>query len=156
MSEKIPSFKAFWHWLRTEFPEYMLPVDVQGAVIMMPVDIQGQAIDLIVIPKTEEGNGSETGIDTEVSVLTITTLHHKNLGLALKNTGANDLTYSIVGYYNQNGTITEDISIDVSLPANSSAFEKLDVSKYAKIEIKAMASISGNPSDLNWEYILKA
>jgi len=136
--------------------QIQVPVDVQSSYIQVPVDIQGQAIDLVMVPKYVEDSKSVTGIDAETDVLDLDVRLYKHLGLELKNTGNNDLVYRIVGYRKYDGSLAREIVSSTTLGAGAQDYKELDVSKYARIIVKVAAATSGNPSDIQVEYILKA
>ena len=133
-----------------------VPVDVQGATIQVPIDIQGQAIDIKVIASYSESSASVTGIDAEITYLDLDVRNYKNFGIILDNVGANSLDYEILGYFLYSGSLTETVVAYTAIASGATAIQKLDVSKYSRIVIKAKADTSGSPSDLNAEYNLKA
>ena len=135
--------------------QIQVPVDVQSSYIMVPVDIQGQAIDIIIVPKYTEDSASATGVDSETTVLDLDVRLYRNLGLALKNTGSNDLVYRITALSKYDGSIEVEIVSSTTLAAGATALETLDVSQYSRIKLYAAAATSGSPSDISVEYILK-
>ena len=135
--------------------DYVRKTDITNSEIQVPVDIQGQYVDLIIVPKYSENTTSKTGIDSETLVLDLNVRLYRNLGLALKNTGSNDLVYRITALVKYDGSIEVEIVSSTTLAAGASAIETIDVSKYARIKLYVAAATSGSPSDISVEYILK-
>lgn len=105
---------------------------------------------------SEEGSASSENVDSEVVVVTIDVSRGRTLGIGVKNTGANSIDYSIVGYVNSSGEISGTIQAYTSVASGSSDINSFDVSAYSVVKVLAKATTSGSPSDIKVEYIVKA
>lgn len=133
-------------------------IRVVDSTIALPVDIQYQSIDLTVVPKPGfvENSVTATGIDALTTVLDLDTRLYRYLYMKMRNTGANALDVYVRGYYLYGGTLYKTLTSAVPLAAGSDLILELSNCGYAEVKVVAQADVSGSPSDLLIEYIMKS